>query len=146
MNKDEANELLSQMKDALNITFPNMTAKLGRTTFDANTINFKFSLTFDDALDEVADKDSKAGMIKNNVHPEAIGIRIYHAGNLFEIVSVKNRKCKYPVLARKLENGKLYKFAEKFVNEQVNESDDCDFLFENYRYDGKAIGTMKGQP
>ena len=137
LSKKEANLVLAAMREVLGQNFPEYTVKFKPTKFSTEgEIDFKFSLIKNGAVDAIADRDTKIGMIKNNIHPDAIGQKFESGGKYYIIESVKSRKQKYSVLARRISDNKVFKFNRVLINEKVAEKTDLRF---NYYLGNKAV-------
>ena len=120
MNKAQAKMTLQRVQQALKTEFPEMNAVFGKTRFDSmGQIDFKFSLVEKSAVDEITQNDNLIGMVKNDVHPSAIGQKIEVAGTKYIVESVKKRKMKYPVVVRRISDKKLFRLTAWNVNQEV---------------------------
>lgn len=121
MNKTVANKILKRMQEIVKNEFPEYNAEFARTTFTSDgQINFKFKMVSHQNKEMVKNRDTEIGMIKNNVRPNAIGKNIDVRGESYQVISVRPRKQKYPVVAKRIADGKLFRLTAQTVNEAIS--------------------------
>jgi hypothetical protein len=121
MNKHEANTILAAMKEIVAENFPEMTAQFGKTKFDTRgEIDFNFSMVSKSAEKEIAERDTNIGMSKNKIHPEIMGMEFVSGKHRYVVESIRTRKQKYPVVAKRAD-GKLYRFTAHHMNTEASD-------------------------
>ncbi len=120
MTKQEANVILAAVNELMIENFPTYNAKMTvRRYMDSGQVSFKMELTDKNAADGIDLLESEIGMSKNRCHPDTIGFSFEVSGRHYVVESVKNRKCKMPVLCRDEVDGKLYKFQADYINDRI---------------------------
>lgn len=120
MNKTIANQTLKAMREVLAQNFPDFEVKFGNTKFSKDgEIDFKFTMVVAGASEKIQERDTKLGMIKNQVHPNVVDMEFENMGRRFTVVSVKDRKQKYPVLCLCQNDAKFYRFSADLINREA---------------------------
>ena len=119
MDQKIAQNMLNRMKEILADEFPEYTAKFGKTVYDGRgEINFKFSMVDNSAIKDIELRDNLVGLAKNKIHPEVIGMEFEHGHNTYVVESIRPRKQKYPVVARR-SDGKVFRFPAVMINDMA---------------------------
>lgn len=121
MTKQEAIKVLNQMNSLIGENFPNFECKMSVKRFGDSTVSFKMELIEEAKLDEINERENEIGLRKNGCYINIIGMKFNNNTHGYVVESVKPRKQKYPVLCRRVSDGKLYKFASQFINDKYSE-------------------------
>lgn len=121
MTKQEAQKMLDLMKQTVAENFPEYTAQFGKTKFDTRgEIDFKISLVSKETEKDIAERDTNIGLQKNKLHPEIMGMEFVSGKHRYVVESVRTRKQKYPVVAKRAD-GKSYRFTAHHINTEAKE-------------------------
>ena len=99
---------LKEIEDELGVTFSR-----GSGSYDSATYSMKVTATVDNVdgstrTPEMMDFERHASMY--GLEAENLGATFTQGGTEYEIVGMKPRSSKYPILAKSFTNGKTYKF------------------------------------
>jgi hypothetical protein len=108
-----------EMQEALNIIGERygMAFEIGRITFDNNSIKASVEAVLTTTPDESKmAADFRKHCFKHNLKPSDLG-RIFTNTRLerFEIVGLKSRNRKYPIIGQRVSDGKQFKFTSHSV-------------------------------
>jgi hypothetical protein len=97
----------------------------GHASFSGNNITFKLNISAKDEDGNVITKeaeDFRFCAYRYGLQPDDLGKTFKRAGETYEIVGCKPRAHKYPILAKSMRNGKVYKFPADTVKHGLSVS------------------------
>ena len=126
MDRDKAKTLRAKVLIALKSVENQLDVKISVGAITYTDSDFKMQLT---GVDSVAGADnfleaefiSKCGLY--GFKPEHLGQKVRIGGNVHEIIGLKVRNRKYPIITRNLENMKEYKLAQWTVKNAIEQRD-----------------------
>src|ERR1035437_2314068 len=102
---------LNRADDAAEYNFPdNLVVSIGTASFNGHAVTFKIEIAEKSATGEVFNKDAEA--LKRYGHwfglkPEALHTTFDFRGNKYEVIGLLPRSTKFPVLAKRIPDGKV---------------------------------------
>ena len=99
----------------------NVSIHAGNARFDETSVSFKLQVNQINENGKVESPERKAFIEFSHVYGVDKNIKIDDKlrlwdGNVYQIVGLKTKSRKYPVLAKQLPNGKTYKFTPDAIN------------------------------
>ena len=123
MQKNEAIKMLDGVLELVEANYPGFTVKMSTKRYmEDGQISFKMEITDNAVKSSIDEKDCEFGMLKNGLNMKAIGFEFSMGDNTYIVESCKNRRMKYPVLAKNIRDGKMYKFTASSINARMSQT------------------------
>ena len=121
MTKNQASAMLNEITDLMRESYPNFSSNMSVRRFikEDGQVSFKMEMTDKTVSEVIETPETHQAFIKNGVLYGALGLKFTSHGKDFIVEGCKNRRQKYPVLARDQESGKLFKFTASMINAKI---------------------------